>query len=60
MNLPADDYILLSLVNTKLRDEYPSLQSLCDGEEIDGEELCARLASAGYVYDGGRNAFVIK
>ena len=60
MNLPADDYILLSLVNTKLRDEYSSLQSLCGEEEVDETELCNRLAKAGYIYDEVRNAFVSK
>ena len=60
MNLPADDYILLSLVNTKLRDEHPSLQSLCGEEDVDETELCSRLAAIGYSYDEARNAFVIK
>ena len=60
MNLPADDYILLSLVNTKLRDEYSSLQSLCGEEEVDRAELCSRLAAIGYSYDEARNSFVRK
>ena len=29
--LPQDPYILLSYVNTKLRDEYASLSALCGG-----------------------------
>ena len=60
MNLPSDDYILLSLVNTKLRDEYSSLQSLCGEEEVDENELCNRLAAIGYNYDEARNSFVRK
>ena len=60
MNLPADDYILLSLVNTRLRDVYSSLQSLCEEEGVEENELSSRLAAIGYSYDEARNAFVIK
>ena len=35
MILPSDDYILLSLVNTKLRDEYSSPESLCEEEGVE-------------------------
>lgn len=57
MILPADDFILLSVINTKLRDGYGSLESLCDEEDIDMAELCGRLAMAGYTYDEAQNAF---
>ncbi len=56
--LPQDPYILLSWVNTKLRDEYPSLDDLCDGEDVDRSELAARLAAAGYRYDEAQNRFL--
>ena len=39
MELPKDDYILLSLINTKLRDCYPSLEALCEDMELDEREL---------------------
>ncbi|MDE6238432.1 MAG: DUF4250 domain-containing protein, partial [Muribaculaceae bacterium] len=29
-NLPQDPFILLSYVNTKLRDDYSSLDSMCE------------------------------
>ena len=36
MVLPADDFILLSVINTKLRDEYSSLEDSDDsGSELD-------------------------
>ena len=35
MNLPEDPVILLSYINTKLRDEYPSLDILCEEMQID-------------------------
>ncbi len=55
---PQDPYILLSWVNTKLRDQYPSLDDLCDGEDVDRSELAARLAAAGYTYDEAQNRFL--
>ena len=57
MNLPADDYILLSLLNTKLRDEYASLDILCEEEGAPQEEITARLAAIGYFYDASANSF---
>ena len=36
--LPGDPVILLGVVNTKLRDFYPSLEALCDDLEIDRDE----------------------
>ncbi len=55
--LPQDPYILLSWVNTKLRDQYPSLDALCDGENADLGELTAKLASAGFRFDPAVNQF---
>ena len=57
MNLPSDNFILLSVINTKLRDEYASLESLCNGEGIDEVALCARMLQAGYRYSPEQNAF---
>lgn len=57
MSLPQDPFILLSWVNTKLRDEYPSLAALCGGEGADQEALTAKLADAGFAYDPGQNRF---
>ena len=34
--LPQDPMILLSYLNTKLRDFYPTLDALCDDLQIDG------------------------
>lgn len=55
--LPQDPYILLSYVNTKLRDEYPSLTALCGGLDADEAELVEKLAGAGYAYDPAANQF---
>ena len=55
--LPSDPVILLSVVNTKLRDEYSSLQDLCAGEDISRETLEEKLAAIGYAYDPAHNRF---
>ena len=57
MQPTSDDFILLSLINTKLRDEYPSFDALCEEEDIDGDEVLSRLGAIGYGYDEGENAF---
>lgn len=53
--LPAD--MLLSLVNTQLRDHFPSLQELASYHDIDAQALSEKLASAGYHYNAVQNQF---
>lgn len=60
MTLPNDPLLLMSVVNTKLRDFYPSLEALCDDLNENRAALEAKLGAAGYVYDGERNQFVRK
>ena len=56
--LPKDPMLLLSVVNTKLRDYYESLDVLCQDMDVDKEELVSRLLGIDYEYDEGRNQFV--
>lgn len=49
---------MLSYVNTKLRDEYGSLDELCDGSEADRNEIEERLRAAGYTYNEEQNRFM--
>ena len=56
--LPKDPNILLSYVNTKLRDSYPTLNELVIAEDIDQEEILKKLASAGFTYDEESNRFI--
>lgn len=56
--LPQDPIILLSYVNTKLRDNYSSLDALCDGLDADREELVRKLEGVNYVYSPERNQFI--
>ncbi|MDE7162901.1 MAG: DUF4250 domain-containing protein [Clostridia bacterium] len=55
--LPTDDNILLSLVNTKLRDG-DTLADFCAAYGVEEGELISRLARAGYKYDEDSEAFV--
>lgn len=57
MNLPNDPFILLSVVNTKLRDCYSSLDSMCEDLDIDKQELVKTLGNAGFRYDISNNTF---
>jgi hypothetical protein len=58
MNIPKDPYILLSFVNTKLRDEYRSLDDLCSGLNVDRKQLEDTLNSIQYIYTSGNNRFI--
>lgn len=56
MSLPADDNILLSLVNTALRDG-DDLCGFCVAYGAEEVEVISRLAAIGYEYDGEGNSF---
>ena len=56
--IPKDPVMLLSYVNTQLRDFYGNLEALCEGYVLDREELVEKLASIEYEYDEERNQFV--
>ena len=53
--LPRDPIMLQSVLNTKLRDFYPSLEALCEGEDESLSEIKERLAAAGLAYDSEKN-----
>ncbi len=56
--LPEDPFILLSYINTKLRDNYPSLQALCDDLGADEQTLAETLERIGVRYDAEQNRFL--
>ena len=58
MELPKDPAMLLSFVNTKLRDEYPSLREMCLSMDIDRNALTSALQAIGYEYDERLNKFI--
>lgn len=57
MNFPKDPVMLLSYVNTQLRDNYASLAELCAAAGIDEEQLVQTLAALDYAYDAEQNRF---
>ena len=57
MALPHDPIMLLSMVNLKLRDFYPSLDELCRGLDIDRDALVDKLHQAGFDYMKEINQF---
>ena len=57
-NLPQDPFILFSYINTKLRDNYSSLNVLCEDLDIDKDELIKKLETIGMTYDAILNKFV--
>ena len=56
--LPKDPVILLSFVNTKLRDEYGSLSDLCAALDADEAAIRDTLAGLDYRYDPAHNRFI--
>lgn len=56
--LPTDPIILLSVINMKLRDFYPSLDILCNDLDINQNELEDKLRKAGYEYNEESNRFM--
>ncbi len=58
MNIPNDPAILLSFVNTKLRDYYKSLEEMCSDMELNQKELESKLSKIGYEYKREHNQFV--
>lgn len=57
MSLPKDPIILLSYINTQLRDNYSSLDELCLALDADKDDIISKLASVNYQYDQEQNTF---
>ncbi len=52
-----DAIMLLSIINMKLRDQYSSLDLLCDDLELTKENIINKLKSVGYTYNESKNQF---
>lgn len=55
--LPQDPYMLLSVINMKLRDSYGSLGELTRSEGIDEISITEPLKKVGFEYDISTNTF---
>ena len=58
--MTQDPNILLSVINTGLRDEYATLEDLCASKLLNEDEVRGKLLSIGYVYDEEQNRFILK
>lgn len=57
-NMPKDPAMLLSFINLKLRDNYSSLDALCDDMNVEASEIIDKLKTIDYEYDEATNQFV--
>ena len=55
--LPNDPMILYSAVNMLLRDNYSSLDELCDDMNVNRKDLEDKLVAVGFKYDEKQNKF---
>ena len=56
--IPKDPVMLLSFINLKLRDFYPSLEAFCEDTDEDMQAIVDKLAIIDYHYDQEKNQFV--
>ena len=56
--IPKDPVMLMSFLNTQLRDNYSSFEDLCGAYDLDAEEIREKLSAIDYDYDVDRNQFV--
>lgn len=56
--LPKDPIMLLSMINMKLRDQYASLNALCEDMDVPEEEIVRTLSEVGYEYSEQTNQFI--
>ena len=57
-NLPNDPLILLSYINTQLRDNFSSLDELCQSLGVEKADIEAKLYTIDYSYNPALNKFV--
>lgn len=55
--IPKDPVILLSYVNTQLRDNYSSLDEMCQALDTDKSRIISVLSGIGYRYEPAQNSF---
>lgn len=56
--IPKDPVMLLSFINLKLRDFYPSLEDFCEDTDEDMQAIIDKLAGIDYHYNKEKNQFV--
>ena len=58
MNIPKDPIMLMSFLNTQLRDNYSSLTELSKAYGGDENEIKQKLSATGYNYNEETNQFI--
>ena len=56
-DLPKDPMMLMSFVNMKLRDQYPSLEELCAAMDVEQDWIVKTLSDAGFEYSEEHHRF---
>ncbi len=56
--LPNDPVLLLSVVNTALRDRFPTLERLAAYYQTNAESIKKSLEAINYFYDSEANQFL--
>lgn len=60
LNANMDPNLLVSIVNTKLRNDYNSLEDLCKSEHLEASLIVETLELIDYYYDKDENQFKAK
>ena len=55
--IPNDPVMLLSYINTQLRDNYKDLEDLCGRLDVSQSEIEEKLGNIGYRYNRDLNQF---
>ncbi|MBQ1393071.1 MAG: DUF4250 domain-containing protein [Lachnospiraceae bacterium] len=58
MSIPKDPVMLLSYVNTQLRDHYSTLDDMCTSLSLEKQEIISSLQGIDYVYAKDQNQFI--
>ena len=58
MSIPKDPVMLLSYVNTQLRDYYSSLDDLCSSLNLEKQTIIQSLQEIDYTYEKDYNQFI--
>ena len=55
--MPTNPVLLMSIVNTLLRDQYDNPEALCDDKDWSYEDMNKILTDAGYSYNSDLNQY---
>lgn len=56
--IPNDPVMLLSFINTQLRDTYESFDAFVIAFQVDASEVLKKMSAIDYEYDAATNQFI--